>query len=82
MVVHSARRGAYRVFYEIDEDQHAVIVLRIDHRSRVYPDPGDGTHNVQSDPSSEPLVAAHVGALSARNAGEGAGVLRSTSGAL
>lgn len=34
--LHSARRGAYRVVYEIDEDQHAVIVLRIDHRSRVY----------------------------------------------
>jgi mRNA interferase RelE/StbE len=34
--LHSARRGAYRVIYEIDEDQHAVIVLRIDHRSRVY----------------------------------------------
>jgi mRNA-degrading endonuclease RelE of RelBE toxin-antitoxin system len=33
---HSARRGAYRVIYEIDDDQHAVIVLRIDHRSRVY----------------------------------------------
>jgi len=34
--LHSARRGAYRVVYEIDEDKHAVIVLRIDHRSRVY----------------------------------------------
>lgn len=34
--LHSARRGAYRVVYEIDEDQHAVIVLRIDHRSHVY----------------------------------------------
>ena len=34
--LHSARRGAYRVIYEIDEDQHTVIVLRIDHRSRVY----------------------------------------------
>ena len=34
--LHSARRGAYRVIYEIDDDQHAVIVLRIDHRSRVY----------------------------------------------
>ena len=34
--LHSAHRGAYRVVYEIDEDQHAVIVLRIDHRSRVY----------------------------------------------
>lgn len=34
--LHSARRGAYRVIYEIDEDQQAVVVLRIDHRSRVY----------------------------------------------
>lgn len=34
--LHSARRGAYRVIYEIDDGQHAVIVLRIDHRSRVY----------------------------------------------
>jgi hypothetical protein len=24
------------VIYEIDDDQHTVIVLRIDHRSRVY----------------------------------------------
>lgn len=34
--LHSARRGAYRVVYEIDEDQRAVVVLRIDHRSRIY----------------------------------------------
>ncbi len=34
--LHSARRGAYRVIYEIDDDQHTVIVLRIDHRLRVY----------------------------------------------
>ena len=34
--LHSARRGAYRVVYEIDEESQAVIVLRIDHRSRVY----------------------------------------------
>jgi mRNA interferase RelE/StbE len=34
--LHSARRGAYRVIYEIDDDQHVVVVLRIDHRSRVY----------------------------------------------
>lgn len=32
----SARRGAYRVVYEIDDDEHAMIVLRIDHRSHVY----------------------------------------------
>lgn len=34
--LYSARRGAYRLVYEIDEDRHAVIVLRVDHRSRVY----------------------------------------------
>jgi mRNA-degrading endonuclease RelE of RelBE toxin-antitoxin system len=34
--LHSARRGAYRVIYEIDDDLHVVIVLRVDHRSRVY----------------------------------------------
>jgi len=32
----SARRGAYRVIYEIDEADRAVVVLRIDHRSTVY----------------------------------------------
>lgn len=37
--LHSARRGAYRVVYEIDEDERAVVVLRIDHRSRVYQTP-------------------------------------------
>jgi len=37
--LHAARRGAYCVIYEIDEDQHTVIVLRIDHRSRVYRSP-------------------------------------------
>ena len=34
--LHSARRGAYRVIYEIDDDERAVVVLRIDHRSNVY----------------------------------------------
>lgn len=34
--LHSARRGAYRVVYEIDDTQHIVVVLRVDHRSRVY----------------------------------------------
>jgi mRNA-degrading endonuclease RelE of RelBE toxin-antitoxin system len=24
------------VIYEIDDEEHAVIVLRVDHRSRVY----------------------------------------------
>lgn len=37
--LHSARRGAYRVIYEIDDELHAVIVLRVDHRSRVYRTP-------------------------------------------
>lgn len=32
----SARRGAYRVVYRIDEDAHVVHVVRIDHRSDVY----------------------------------------------
>ncbi len=32
----SARRGAYRVVYEIDDAEHRVTVLRIDHRSDVY----------------------------------------------
>jgi mRNA interferase RelE/StbE len=34
--LHSARRGAYRVIYEIDDELHVVVVLRVDHRSRVY----------------------------------------------
>jgi mRNA interferase RelE/StbE len=34
--LHSARRGAYRVIYEIDDELRVVIVLRVDHRSRVY----------------------------------------------
>jgi mRNA interferase RelE/StbE len=34
--LHAARRGAYRVVYEIDDDLRAVIVLGIDHRSSVY----------------------------------------------
>ncbi len=32
----SARRGAYRVLYEIDEIDRLVIVHRVDHRSTVY----------------------------------------------
>jgi mRNA-degrading endonuclease RelE of RelBE toxin-antitoxin system len=32
----SARRGAYRVVYEIDDDRHVVSVLRVDHRADVY----------------------------------------------
>jgi mRNA interferase RelE/StbE len=32
----SARRGAYRVIYQINEAEHLVIVHRIDHRATVY----------------------------------------------
>lgn len=32
----SARRGAYRIIYEIDEPTHEVRVLRVDHRADVY----------------------------------------------
>ncbi len=34
---HSARRGAYRVIYRIDEMERIVYVVRIDHRADVYP---------------------------------------------
>lgn len=33
---HSARRGAYRVVYRIDEPARIVHVVRIDHRADVY----------------------------------------------
>ena len=32
----SARRGVYRIIYEIDDDKHLVIVYRIEHRSTAY----------------------------------------------
>mgnify|MGYP006376936991 CR=1 FL=1 len=32
----SARRGAYRIIYQIHDDEHLVVVHRIDHRSTVY----------------------------------------------
>lgn len=32
----SARRGAYRVIYEINDEDRTVSVLRIEHRSDVY----------------------------------------------
>lgn len=32
----SARRGAYRVVYEIDDAASTVTVLRVDHRSDLY----------------------------------------------
>ncbi|MEU8271380.1 type II toxin-antitoxin system RelE/ParE family toxin [Sphaerisporangium sp. NPDC049002] len=33
---HSARRGAYRVVYRIDETTRVVHVVRVDHRADVY----------------------------------------------
>ena len=34
--IRSARRGAFRVLYEIDEESRVVRVLRIGHRADVY----------------------------------------------
>lgn len=34
--MYAARRGTYRVVYEIDDDNTTVVVLRIDHRSTIY----------------------------------------------
>lgn len=33
---HSARRGAYRIIYRIDDEAGTVSVVRIDHRSQSY----------------------------------------------
>ena len=32
----SARRGAYRVIYRLDDNRHLVVVVRIEHRSDAY----------------------------------------------
>ena len=32
----AARRGTFRILYEIDEERHEVDVLRVDHRRRAY----------------------------------------------
>jgi len=32
----SARRGTYRVLYRINEEQHDVVVLRVEHRRDAY----------------------------------------------
>ena len=34
--LHSARVGAYRIVYEIDEEQRMVEVVYIDHRADIY----------------------------------------------
>ena len=31
-----ARRGTFRVVYEVDDERREVVVLRVDHRSGVY----------------------------------------------
>jgi mRNA-degrading endonuclease RelE of RelBE toxin-antitoxin system len=32
----SARRGSYRVLYEIHDDQLVVLIIRVDHRADIY----------------------------------------------
>lgn len=32
----SARRGTYRILYRIREDEHEVVVLRVEHRRDAY----------------------------------------------
>lgn len=34
--LHSARRGDYRLIYRIDEQQHRVEIVAIEHRADVY----------------------------------------------
>ncbi len=34
--LHSARVGAYRVVYEVDQARHVIRVVYIDHRADVY----------------------------------------------
>lgn len=36
--MYAARRGAYRVVYEVDDAQHTVTVLGVDHRRDIYRD--------------------------------------------
>lgn len=32
----AARRGPYRIIYELDEERRRILVLRIDHRADMY----------------------------------------------
>ncbi|MFT4135135.1 type II toxin-antitoxin system RelE family toxin [Microbacterium sp.] len=34
--LYSARRGPYRILYEIDDEEVRVIVIHVDHRADVY----------------------------------------------
>ncbi len=33
---HSANRGDYRIVYEIDDQARVVVILAVDHRSKIY----------------------------------------------
>jgi mRNA-degrading endonuclease RelE of RelBE toxin-antitoxin system len=33
---HSARRGEYRVIYRIDETEHRIAIIAVDHRRDIY----------------------------------------------
>jgi mRNA-degrading endonuclease RelE of RelBE toxin-antitoxin system len=33
---HSARRGSYRILYDIDDEKNQVSILRVAHRADVY----------------------------------------------
>lgn len=33
---HSANRGDYRIIYEVDDEAGVVLILAIDHRSKIY----------------------------------------------
>lgn len=64
--LYSARRGDYRILYAIDDDNHVVRVVTLEHRSDVYrpsyeatmPSPPTASGTV-TEPSgvSEPLLA-------------------------
>jgi mRNA-degrading endonuclease RelE of RelBE toxin-antitoxin system len=32
----SARRGSYRAVYRLEEDEHRIVIVRIEHRSDAY----------------------------------------------
>jgi mRNA-degrading endonuclease RelE of RelBE toxin-antitoxin system len=34
--IHAAKRGTYRVLYRINDEQHEVVILRIEHRRDAY----------------------------------------------
>ena len=32
----SARRGDYRVLFRVDDDQHAIVIVAVNHRAHIY----------------------------------------------